>query len=218
MVGLNSELNRELTWRGLPVDRRGTPMRRFWDRRGIENPHAPTEDIEPIAGWSYTSNLDDQLGGAPHQLVLLIRSDLLRRYPNTAIYAVKAKAGKEGAHELEDETVAGNVAEPLFHALLPPDIRVFIFEEPTPTEAIGADGGPGWFFVLQEQASETRFACQPHGTRSYWTTETLTREAAKTLAASASSANVADQVRMPPVRCAIYAPALLPAPTQGASG
>ena len=31
MVGLNSEMGRELLWRGYPTDQRGTYFRQFWD-------------------------------------------------------------------------------------------------------------------------------------------------------------------------------------------
>jgi hypothetical protein len=199
MVGLNAEITRELAWRGLPTDRRGTPFQWFWDVRGQAG---NTPDIgTPIASWPSTATLASRLGGAP-TLVLAIRAELLRRYPRTAVYAVRATTTATGAHALADENVSTNVQQPIFTAAVPPDLRLFGFSI-SPSEAVGA---PGWFFILQEQASETRFGrepASPASADSYWSLAALQ-------AVLPNSASVADAVRLPPVRCAIHARALLP--------
>jgi hypothetical protein len=203
MVGLNSEVTRVLAWRGVPTDRRGTPFRWFWDVRGQAGtaPDLPA----PIASWPASATLESQLGGAP-TLVLAIRAELLRRYPRTAVYAVRAVANAAGGHSLADETQTTNVQQPIFTASVPPDVRLFGFNI-APSDAIGS---PGWFFVLQEQASETRFGCQLTTSASYWSLTQLTTAGQVTLPANANAADVASAVRLPPVRCAIHARALLP--------
>jgi hypothetical protein len=202
MVGLNSELNRELTWRGVPVDRRATPMRCFWDRRGSDPSDADPSDIKAISEWPEDLPLANQLG-AEHELVLLVRAELLRRYPNTAVYAVKARTTAQGTHVLDETTISS----PRYTALLPPDIRLFIFGTPSPEDAIGE---PGWFFVLQEQASETRFAGRAQVPAAYWRVADL--ETKEGLSPGANAAQVAEKARLAPVRCAIHARALLPQP------
>jgi hypothetical protein len=82
-----------------------------------------------------------------------VRGELLRRYPNTLVYAVKAqRAG--GQRQLGTEE-----RHPVFRGTLKPDVTFFGFEL-TADDARGSTGrfGPaGWFFVLQEQPSEPRF-------------------------------------------------------------
>src|SRR5438046_9555751 len=103
MVGLNHELSRELLWQGYPTDQRGTYFRRFWDPASYYVPPGQTldpkllEDIDPIAEWSTSgasSTIDKagkktQLPGG--RLVLLLRGDLLARYPSLVLYAAPAK-------------------------------------------------------------------------------------------------------------------------------
>jgi hypothetical protein len=204
MVGLNHAVARELVWRGVPMDRRATPFRRFWDVRG----QAGTDpDLDRrIAEWDPASTLAVHVGG--QQLVLAVRADLFRRYPRTAVYAVAAdpQLAPDGSRQLADESDPRNVHAPIFTATLPPDLRVFGFDI-APADAIG---NPGYFFVLQEQASETRFGCEASISASYWSISALQTQLAGQLNASSHSATVADAVRLPPVRCAIHAAALLP--------
>ncbi|HEX2085937.1 MAG TPA: hypothetical protein VHF89_09660, partial [Solirubrobacteraceae bacterium] len=88
LVGLNHELARELLWREFPTDQRGTGFRRFWAPGG-------RDDVEPIHRWAEQADLGDSLAGGPDgQLVLLVRGDLLRRYPSTVIYAAPDANGR----------------------------------------------------------------------------------------------------------------------------
>ena len=87
MVGLNHEMGRELLWRGYPTDQRGTCFAQFWDTSAAP---APRQDILPLHLWG-----DRALGAAEggpdrERFVMLIRSELLRRYPTANVYAVKA--------------------------------------------------------------------------------------------------------------------------------
>jgi hypothetical protein len=213
LVGLNHEISRELRWRGVPTDPQGTAARWFWDVRGQGG---STPDLKTgIAQWTTNDDLASHLDDGAHQLVVAIRADLLRRYPRTAVYAVRA-VSTGGGHDLAPEsnpdgTVnTDNVRPPQFTATVPPDLRIFGFDLP----AAEAAAEPGWFFVLQEQASETRFGAEPPPgaapADAYW------RAAQLGLAASDHSATVAAQVRLPPLRCALHARALMaPATTSG---
>lgn len=140
LVGLNAEMSSELLWRNYPTDQRGTYFRQFWDG---EQP-----DIEEIKKWGNT-----QLGKNATQsekLVLLIRGELLRRYPNSVIYAVAAKR-KGGLLDLspkpEDER------HPLFRGTMKPDVTFLGFD----LKREDALADPGWFFVIQQQPTEPYF-------------------------------------------------------------
>src|SRR4029077_4384877 len=79
MVGLNHEMGRELLWRGYPTDQRGTYFSHFW---GNGVPNTAPADINPLHLWK-TRGLGDSVGApAPEEFVMLLRSSLLRRYPN----------------------------------------------------------------------------------------------------------------------------------------
>jgi hypothetical protein len=147
MVGLNTEMARELLWRGYPTDQRGTYFQRFWDTALAEN---AGPDIDPIHEWGQRS-----LGapaGSPddERIVLLVRGELLRRYPGTIIYAVKAVIhnGKRvpSANPADEK-------QPIFRGALEPDVNFVGFD----LTAEQAEAGEGWFFVFQQQPTEPRF-------------------------------------------------------------
>jgi len=98
---------------------------------------------------------------------LLIRGDLLKRYPHTVIFAQKAIAGTNSDEPVIDldltaEEFATQLKFPLYGAELPPDIKLFGFDltikQTRGTEATpGFDDQLGWFFVIQEVPGEPRF-------------------------------------------------------------
>jgi hypothetical protein len=143
LVGLNAEMASELLWRGYPTDQRGTYFRRFWDTSGGDG----ARDIEKISEWG-----DRALGKnarAGGKLVLLLRGDLLRRYPNSVIYAVAAESRGGRLHLSSDP---GDEKHPLFRGTLP-DATFLGFD--LTRDTVIAD--PGWFFVIQQQPTEPRF-------------------------------------------------------------
>lgn len=147
LVGLNTEMNRELLWRGYPTDQRGTPFRHFWDRIDDE------PDIAPIHLWSSFARLGRQTGtSGADWLVLLIRATLLKRFPNTIIYARRKHATQNRlADPGPGETMDDIVRHPEFLGLIPPDISYVGFAiDPKPAEAAK------WCFVLEEQMTEPR--------------------------------------------------------------
>ncbi len=141
LVGLNSEMNRELLWRDYPTDQRSTYFQQFWD----QSSGSGQQDIEPINAWG-----DRQLGDnvrVREKLVLLIRGELLRRYPNSVIYAVEAEP-KNGLLDLSK-----NEKHPVFRGTLKPDVTFLGFD----LELKDAIATPGWFFVIQQQPTEPCF-------------------------------------------------------------
>lgn len=145
MVGLNVEMNREFLWRNYPTDQRGTFFRQFWDTSSGSG----QQDIKRIHEWGDRNQLGDN-AKAGDSLVLLIRGELLRRYPNSVIYAARAvkKAGKLSlSPKPEDEK------HPLFRGTLNPDVTFLGFD----LKETDALADPGWFFVIQQQPTEPRF-------------------------------------------------------------
>lgn len=129
MIGLNHELGRELLWREFPTPLTGTFFQRFWDN--AIDPAAPV-DLDPLADWG-----DRPLGAAPatgERFVLLLRTELLRRFPDALVTAVR-----------DSETRL-----PVFSGALVPDVRFFGFAIPE-TEA------EQWSIVIAEQPSAPRF-------------------------------------------------------------
>lgn len=158
MVGLNTEMARELLWRGYPTDQRGTYFQQFWDVRSADP--APPPDIPPINRWG-----DRALGSnaaaagsvkTGDKLVLLIRGELLRRYPGVVIYAVRAvmRNGRRAlATDFPDGVAPPLESHPLFRGTLGADVTFVGFD--LTREQMLADAG--WFFVLQQQPTEPRF-------------------------------------------------------------
>ncbi len=186
MVGLNHEFARELLWREYPTDQRGSYFRQFWDVSKFINTDGLTEeelseelkDITPIHTWSKRSDLGQhnnrETNGDVSQLVLVVRGDVLKKYPDTIIFAQKARWKEDSAQlEMDDSGGGGlddtNILYPSYSANVNPDITFLGFDL-TIEEARGdvqsetqeekdrlGDSNLGWFFVLQEVVGEPRF-------------------------------------------------------------
>ena len=171
MVGLNSEMGSELLWFGYPTDQRGSCFRQFWDVsayvRGPGDPTDPSQlsellkDIPPINTWPTNTSLGshpNRPGSAQGNLVLLVRGELFKRYPNAIVYAGKAKMGPNKQLIL-DET---DERYPLFRGTLSPDMTFLGFNLTAADARGGTNDSPyGFFFVFQEQPSEPRFGLEP---------------------------------------------------------
>jgi hypothetical protein len=177
LIGLNYEMGRELLWREYPTDMRGSYFRQFWDVKGVIAPTTSSEDanslkdIEPIHTWDKTNQLGKNNArdkeGDSEQLVFVVRGDLLKKFPNTLIYAQKAFKDTKGKwyinKDLDDTALAKEVRFPLYQADIPPDIKLLGFDL-TVNEAAGVDevsdfagNKEGWFFVIAEVPGEPRF-------------------------------------------------------------
>jgi hypothetical protein len=181
MMGLNHEMGCELLWREFPTDQRGSYFRQFWDVGDVLNrdPNKSKErleeellDVTRLHTWDRATALGTHAnrslpGGddpGESRLVLLVRGDLLKKYPTAVIYAQRAKWSRDedgrNIRELEENDPAQNIQHPLFKAEIEPDIRLLGFDL-TESFAKGnpdplADD-PGWFFVIQERPGEPRF-------------------------------------------------------------
>lgn len=188
MVGLNHEFARELLWREYPTDQRGSYFRQFWDvssylpRDGEDDEDLREKlmDIPKLHLWSKSSNLGEHdhretEGESEEEVVLVIRGELLKKYPTAVIYAHRAewqlKDGeidntKERRLVVLSESEEANppkekVKTPLYEAKVDPDIYFFGFDL-TAEEVHGgtgenSDDDPGWFFVIKERPGEPRF-------------------------------------------------------------
>jgi hypothetical protein len=144
MAGLNHELSGELLWREFPSDLRSTAFRRFWDTRGAA---VEIAQLPAISTWDPEAPLGESFSAGDAQLVLLIRGELLQRYPDALIYAVKARTLS---------TLGTEERLPLFRGRIEPDITFLGFALTEPEARGGADSR-GWFFVIQEQPTAPRF-------------------------------------------------------------
>lgn len=169
-VGMNHEMARELLWREYPTDQRGTVFQQFWASKKVEwlQPTDLADEqgmraITPIHTWddSGLSELGTNNPSAtnPDNLVLAIRSDLLKKYPNLSIFAQKAQwvggiANSKREFDANTPTQA-NVKYPIYSAKADPDITFLGFDL-TADNAKNEDG-PGWFFVFKELAGDIRF-------------------------------------------------------------
>jgi hypothetical protein len=149
MIGANHEMGREMLWQGLPTDQRGTPFQHFWRR--LDGKH----DIEFIHQWKPLP-----LGAQPgstEMLVLLVRGQLIERFPNLSIYAYKI---------VDQETRPGGTSPPIPndqsemdpHKVIVPVMRGHLLKDIT---YIGFPIAPGdigqYFFIVEEHMTEPRF-------------------------------------------------------------
>jgi hypothetical protein len=182
LVGLNDEMNREMQWREFPTDLKGTYFRQFWDVKDMIVPaeHKSNElewlkDIRPILDWkndslgkNYCYKLQDKYPAAnvncdnPDATVaLVIKSDLLKKYPNTMVYAMK-KNGKDGSCEKGDNSLKGfdcsDIRTPLFTTRVAPDIYFMHFNisvEDIRKEKKEED--KKWYFFFAERVGDVCF-------------------------------------------------------------
>jgi hypothetical protein len=151
MVGLSHEMGRELLWRQYPTDRRGTYFQRFWNRgsgpawepgSAFELGDPPTKDITPIHEWD-----QDELGTngpgdtGTEKLFLLVRGKLFERFPDTVVYAARARVKYDSdtgdpriAPETPEEfvknadTTQKNVRFPIFRGRITDDVTFLAFD------------------------------------------------------------------------------------------
>jgi len=189
MAGLNHEFGRELLWREYVTDQRGSYFRQFWDvstfladaGEDAEELREKLRDIPELHRWSRFSKLGDhdhreQGSDNEEELVLVIRGELLKKYPTAVIYAHRAdwQRDEEGnidntkertlveLTEAQEENPPKSIVKtPLYEAKVEPDIYFFGFDL-TAEQAKGGTGAepdddPGWFFVIKERPGEPRF-------------------------------------------------------------
>jgi hypothetical protein len=172
MVGLNYEMGRQLLWNDYPTDQRGSYFRQFWDVSAyVPTPSDPADpaqltellkDIPMIHTWPKPVPLGQHPNRTDvvlNNVVLLVRGELFKRYPNAIVYAGKATIDKDGNRVLDPR----DERYPLFRGVLPGDINFFGFKlSVDEARSDPSTGQQGFFFVFQEQPSEPRFGLEPN--------------------------------------------------------
>ncbi|MEZ5209526.1 hypothetical protein [Gordonia sp. (in: high G+C Gram-positive bacteria)] len=150
LAGANHEMARELLWRGYPTDQRGTCFRSFWP--GVE-------DITAMDGWGGRDLGEHRAGGGGPLIAVLVRGELLRRYPGTLVSLVKGEAAVHdgsAAFTLAEEIrpiSSGPIGGDVFYFVLPLDPARLTAEQ----NSVSPTGADGWFISLQEPAHDARF-------------------------------------------------------------
>jgi hypothetical protein len=223
LVGANQELNYELLWRGLPSDPRATPFRRFWGHVG------GAEDIDDVSTWDPASGLGTHVK-VTAGMILLVRSELVRRYPSLLVAAVPGAWNTNGTRAPSKDPAS--LTLPAFRGRIGADVLYAGFSTPSAADAVGdrtRDGAPGWFFLLSENPGDPRFGLDPDGgtappTRTTLSWRHLTLEAGEEYATlnafpavpdagftpqNATAASLASLVRQRPFRAFIHASLLI---------
>jgi hypothetical protein len=170
MVGLSHEMARQLLFAGYPTDCMGTYFRQFWDvSKYVPEPGDPSDpaqlaellkDIPPIVTWPLGAGLgqhENRTGVVPDNVVLIIRGELLRRYPDAIIYAARAKV--VNGQRVIDETAEKH---PMFGGTLSADTNFLGFNLSAADVKGGTAAAPeGWFFVFQQHPTGPRFGLEP---------------------------------------------------------
>ncbi|WP_051022617.1 hypothetical protein [Nocardia pneumoniae] len=143
LVGLNQEFNRELRWREYPTDEAGTPFSRFWPPGGAQPQYGE------IARWQPEVALGEHVPDLSDLLVLLVRGEVLRRYPGTVVVAAKSV-------DQRVESPLVRWQHPRF--VLPVDERTSLFcFNLKPQQARNEK----WMFVVREPMRGTQFGFDP---------------------------------------------------------
>jgi hypothetical protein len=230
LVGANQELHHELLWRGLPADPGATAFRRFWAHAGAPA-DASADDIDDITAWAPASRVGSHVN-AGASMILLVRSELVRRYPSMLVALVPAEWKQGGRLPVTDAT---RMKLPVFRGRIGTDMLYAGFSGVPIVDAIGAttsEGAAGWFFLLSENPGDPRFGLDPPGisappTRSSLSWSHLNLPAGATYAtadvfpagpdagftpAAATAANLASLVRQRPFRAFLHASLLVRLP------
>ena len=169
MVGLNHALGSELSWRGFPVELRGTFFQQFWDvREHLNNTVALTKqptadeenallDIKPLAEWISAplgANAPaGSIAAAPlptdRPLRLAVRSELLRRYPTLAFGLQLPKPGQPG----QPDPNLSRLVPPRQRLAVGQDMAILSFGGLTRQQVL--DGN--YFLLLLERPGQAQF-------------------------------------------------------------
>lgn len=148
MAGLNHEMGRELLWRGFPTDQRGTVFDHFWD--------GPRADISALHTWN--SKLGSHPGtGQPAVTVIVIRGELVRRFPTATIFLQKAR--KTATGRTPATVIGGPDTElPIFGGRVGPDIRFVGFAITSEVARGGTpQTGEGYYVTFQQEPGALSF-------------------------------------------------------------
>lgn len=145
LLGLSDEMGRELLWRGYPTDQRGTYFRRFWQRNADEL----TTDIHHFGATPMGSHL---AGSGRERVVLVVRGEVVRRYPDAMLLAMRADKLPDAEGHPRFSANPKETAKLLFHHHLEPDILLIGFDL-----FLSQIQSEPWWFFLTENPSAPRF-------------------------------------------------------------
>jgi hypothetical protein len=177
LAGLNHELVRELRWRGYRLDGAPTVFRHFWESLAPDPSSAA--DIAAIATWGRSCLAAPALrgdGGTSGRIVLALKSDLVRRYPDFLLHLLRVPRGasfaaveraivelNQGAHGASPD-----VFEPVFRAIVGAT-SLFGFDR---TRDQLRDRAHAYYFVLSQPHALPTFGLDaPTGTAGPGTVE-----------------------------------------------
>ena len=146
LVGLSDEMGRELLWRGYPTDQRGTYFYRFWD----EDEDELAQQIHRFTRTPLGTHL---VGGTQARVVLVVRGEVVRRYPDALLVAMRAGGSDEQGRPIfiDPQSDPSSLARILFHNHLPPDILLVGFDlSPAQVQT-----EPWWFLITQNPSGPT---------------------------------------------------------------
>jgi hypothetical protein len=146
LVGANHEWAREALWAEFPASLGATAFARFW-----ENLDAGARDlVRDIHDWPDASALGDDVGGSGTSTVVLVRGDLVRRYPSVAFMLLEPLGGEPPVED--DGTIpADRITLPSFRTLL--DANTVVVGFPVKPEVVL---GEGWYVCLEEPFTQPR--------------------------------------------------------------
>jgi hypothetical protein len=150
LIGANNEIVCELRWRDYPIDLQATCFHRFFEY--VLDPER--DDIEDLSGWDdERSILNNMPGGDETMTAIVVRGDVVRRYPSAHWFMQEAKLGSKGW-----EPVAGSVVEVSFLGSLDAQTAVYGFDiDPEDARGDRDKGNPGYFVGVEERVGAPRF-------------------------------------------------------------
>lgn len=96
LLGMNTEMGRELLWREYPTDQRGSYFRKFWDQTTLpDKERLDTEwyDVKHLDLWNSkksngnpTKLGENHMPGKGQMLVFAIKGELMQAFPDTDVY------------------------------------------------------------------------------------------------------------------------------------
>ena len=197
LLGVNTQIVGELRFHNIPIKTGCTPLRQFWART---DPAAETYDdnIVGVRNWPAAS----PLGSTAHQtpaaasadLVVMFRTPLFRRYPQTVVYLTPS-ALVGGEPDWDGEPDFANRILPSFQGAITADIVFFGFDLDPP------QGRRHWV-VLEEP---------PHGFQFFSKADTVNWPAARVtkFTTANNGADFADASFADPYRVMIRGTALI---------
>lgn len=164
LLGANHALGSELLWRQFPTDLRGSYFRQFWDvseqinmltedsmtpaqHQELETAHL---DVQPLNHWS-TALGSNSTPIAKPKLLLAIRSEVIRRYPNLVICAQPA-GGPDGGPNPN-----GVILYPKQQLPVGQDILTVSFDLDEDEATGKGNVGPGYFLIFMERPGQPQF-------------------------------------------------------------